>query len=95
MPDARGRRHQKAVGYHRVDVRVEVEVFAKGVEGQEEGGAALGEIEGGTEGGGDGLLGDGAQAFEETAIAVESVSEEFGQGENVVTVVDGKQSMID
>ena len=72
---------QKAVGYERVDVRMEVEVFAETVKGQEEGGAAFREIEGGPEGGGDRLLGEGAQAFQEASIPVECGPEQLGQSE--------------
>ena len=86
---------EEAVGCQSVDMRVEIKVFAEGVKGQEEGGAPFREIEGGTEDGGDCLLGDGAKPLQEAAITVESRSEKLGQSENVVAMSDRQQNMVD
>ena len=86
---------QQAVGGQGVDMRVEIEVFAKSVQGQEERGPTFREIEGSTEGAGDGLLRDGTQAFEQAAMTVEGRPQEFGESEDVVAVGDGKQDLVD
>ena len=56
-------RIQEAVSDQGVNMRVEVEVLAEAVEGEEEGGATFGKLECGAQQLGDGLLGDGAEAF--------------------------------
>ena len=86
---------KEAIGDERVNVRVKIQVFAKGVQGEEEGGDALGEVEGGAEEFGDGLLGEGAQPLQEAAMALEVRSEKFGQGQDDMAVGNGKQDVID
>lgn len=61
---------QKSIGHERMNVGVEVEVFAKGGEGEGKGRSACGEAQGRAEDGGDDLLGDDAEAPEETAMAM-------------------------
>ena len=67
----------------------------EGVEGKEEGGAALGQLECGAQQLGDGLLGNGAEAFEETAMAVEDRAQEFRQSQDDMTVGNRKEDVID
>jgi len=50
-------------------MRMKIEVFAEGVEGEKEGGKPFGLIEGGAENLGEGLLSDGAEEFEESAVS--------------------------
>jgi hypothetical protein len=78
-----------------MNVGVEVEVFAKGVEGEEEGGSALGETQGRAEDGGDGLLGDGAEALEETAVTIEEGPQELREGQDEMPVGNGEEDVID
>jgi hypothetical protein len=59
---------------------MKVEVFAQGVEGEDKGGMGVGQAEGGAEVGGEALMGEGAQAFEESAVALETGPQHFGQG---------------
>jgi hypothetical protein len=65
------------------------------VEGEEVGGATLGKLECGAQQLGDGLLGDGAEAFEETAMAVEDGAQEFRQGQDDMTVGNRQEDVID
>ena len=58
---------------------MEVEVFAEGVEGEDESGMGGGEIEGGAEVFGETLVGQGAEGFEEGAVALEARAEHFGK----------------
>jgi hypothetical protein len=76
-------------------MRVEVEIFAKGVEREEEGRSAFGEAQGRAEDGGDGLLGDGAEALEETAMAMEEGPQELRQGQDEMPVGDRQEDVID
>ncbi|MEN9675473.1 MAG: hypothetical protein RIS76_1369 [Verrucomicrobiota bacterium] len=65
------------------------------MEGKEEGGATLGQLECGAQQLGDGRLGDGAEAFEETAMAVEDRTLEFRQSQDDMTVGNRQQDVID
>jgi len=70
-------------------VGMEVEVFAEGVQGEDEGGMGIGQVEGGAEVFGEALVGEGAEAFEEGAVALEIRAEHFGQGQDVMAVRHG------
>ena len=65
---------------------MEVEVFAEGVEGEDESGMGGGEIEGGAEVFGETLVGEGAEAFEQAAVALEIGVEHFGERQAVMAV---------
>ena len=82
---------EEAVGDEGVEVRVEVEVFAEGVQGEDEGGLGVGEAEGGAEVFGEALVGSGAEVFEEAAVALEIGAEHFGDGQDVMTVGHGRE----
>ena len=70
---------------------MEVEVFAEGVEGEDESGMGGGEIEGGAEVFGETLVGQGAEGFEEGAVALEIRAEHLGQGQDVMAVGHGRE----
>jgi len=59
---------EEAVGDNRVEVGMEVEVFTKGVEGEDESGLGIGQVEGGAEVCGEALVGEGAEAFDSNAL---------------------------
>ena len=82
---------EEAVGDEGVDVGVEIEVFAEGVEGHDDAGDALGAGQGGAEVFLEAFMGEGAEALEEVAVALEIGAEHFGDGQDVVAVGHGRQ----
>lgn len=77
---------QQPLGHQGMDVGVEVEILAEGVEGEEEGRASARQSQGGAKKLGQRLLRDGTEAPEEGAIAAKERAQYFGQGEDDVTV---------
>jgi hypothetical protein len=54
---------EESVGDEGVDMGMEVEVFAEGVEGEDDGWMGVGQVEGGAEEFGEALVGEGAEGF--------------------------------
>ena len=79
---------EEAVGNERVDVGMKIEVFAKGVEGENDGWMRLGFTECGTEIKGEALMGRRAEMFEERTVPLEIGAEHLRQCEDVVPVGD-------
>ncbi len=67
MPDAVG--IEESFGHESMKMRMKIEVFAEGVEGEIVGGKPFGLFEGGAVYLGEGLLSDGAEEFEESAVS--------------------------
>ena len=67
MPDAVG--IEESFGDESMNVRMKIEVFAEGVEGEKEGGKPFGLMESGAENLGEGRLRDGAEEFEQSAVS--------------------------
>ena len=80
---------EEAIGCEDVDVGVEEEVVAKGVDGGCGGDAALGEVEPGAEGVAQGVDGRLEEMVEEVAAFAEDAAEDFWDGEDVLAVGDG------
>ena len=83
---------EEAVGNERVDVGMKIEVFAKGVEGENDGWMRLGFTECRTEIKGEALMGCGAEMFEERTVPLEISAEHLRQGEDVVPVGDWSEN---
>ena len=60
---------EESLGNESMKVRMKVEVLDEGVEGEKEGGKPFGLMEGGAENLGEGLLSDGAEEFEQSAVS--------------------------
>ncbi len=78
--------HEQAVGDKGVKVGVKVEILAEGVDGHDDAGQAVGQIEHGALILGQALVGDPAQVFEQVAVVTEVNSQHLGQGEGEVPV---------
>ncbi len=83
---------EEAVGNERVDVGMKIEVFAKGVEGENDGWMRLGFTECRTEIKGEAMMGCGAEMFEERTVPLEISAEHLRQGEDVVPVGDWSEN---
>lgn len=68
-----------------------LEIFAKGVEGEDERGVGVRPAEGGTEVFGEALVSESAEVFEQGAVALEIGAEHFGQGQDVMAVGHGSK----
>ena len=79
---------EQAVGNERMDVGMKIEVFAKGVEGENDGGMRLGFAECRTEIQGETLMGCSAEMLQERAVPLEIGAEHLRQSEDVVPVGD-------
>jgi hypothetical protein len=77
---------KEAVGHEGVNVGMEVEVFAEGVQGHDHARYAFGAVERRAEVFGNALVGQGAELFEEAAMALEIGPEHFRDGQDVMTV---------
>ena len=80
---------EEAVGHEGVEMGMEVEVFAKGVQGEDDGGVGVAPAKGSTEIFGEALVGEGAEAFEQAAVTLEIGAEHFGKGQDVMAVGHG------
>ena len=81
---------------HNVEnMRMKIEVFAIGVEGENKGRNAFREIEGELEGLGDGFLSEGRDVPEKAAVALKEGTKQLGQGQDEVAVWDGEENVID
>jgi hypothetical protein len=65
---------------------MKVEIFAKGVEGEEDAGHACGAVQGGAQIFGEAFLGQRAEPLEQVAMALEKRAEYFGDGQGVMAV---------
>ena len=83
-----GRSHKKSVGYQGVDVGVEIKVFAKGVERHDDAGNALGAAQGGAEVFREAFVGEGAEAFEQVAVALEVGAQHSRDSQDIMPVRD-------
>jgi hypothetical protein len=79
---------EEAVGSQDVEMRVEDEVVAKGVEGGDGSDAALGEVESGAEGVLKGVDGGVEENGEELAAFAEDAAQDAGDGEDELTMGD-------
>jgi len=86
---------EQTVGDESMNVRMKIEVFAKGMEGENKGRNTFGKIEGELEGLGDGFLSESRDASEKTAVALKEGTKELGQGQDEVAVLDGEENVID
>ena len=86
---------EEAVGDEGVEVGMEIEVFAEGVEGHDDAGDALGAGQGGAEVFLEAFMGEGAEALEEVAVALEIGAEHFGDGQDVVAVGHGGEDLVE
>jgi hypothetical protein len=77
---------EESVGSEEVEVRVEDEVVAKGVEGGDGADAALGEIEAGAEGILEGVDGGVEENVEELAALAEDAAQDAGDGKDELTM---------
>ncbi len=75
-----------AVSNERVDVGMKIKVFAKGVEGKNDGWMSLGFTEWRTETKGEALMGCGAEMFEERTAPLEVSAEHIRQSEDSASV---------
>ena len=96
---------EESIGDEGVNMGMEVEVFAKGVQGEDDGGVEGIEPpphpvplprwergrSGGTEVFGEALVGEGAEAFEQAAVTPEIGAEHFGDGQDVMAVRHGSE----
>ena len=80
---------EEAIGCEDVDVGVEEEVVAKGVDGGGGGDASVGEAEPGAKGVAQGVDGGLEEMLEEVAAFAEDGAEDFGDGKDVLAVGDG------
>jgi len=78
--------HKEPVGGQRVEVRVEVEVFAEGVDGHDDAGRALGQAERGALELGQAAVGDAAEFLDEPAMEPEVGPQHLGDRERQVPV---------
>ncbi len=83
---------EEAVGNERVDMGMKIEVFAKGVEGENDGWMCLGFTECRTEIKGEALMGCGAEMFEERTVPLEISAEHLRQSQDVVPVGDWSEN---
>jgi hypothetical protein len=79
---------EQAVGNERMDVGMKIEVFAKGVEGENDGGMRLGFAECGAQIKRETLMGCSAEMLEERAVPLKIGAEHLRQSEDVVPVGD-------
>jgi hypothetical protein len=89
-----GGRDKQAVGYESVNVRVEVEVFAEGVEGENDAGHAFGAGQGDAQVIGEALLGETAEVLEQEAMAQKIRTEHFWNSQDVVAMGHGSHYVI-
>ena len=75
---------EEPVGHQRVDVGMEVEVFAKGVEGENNGRDALRTVQGGAQVRGQAFLGQGTEPLEQAAMVLKVGTEHSGEGQDIV-----------
>ena len=80
---------EEAVGHEGVEMGMEVEVFAKGVQGEDDGGVGVAPAKGSTEVFSEALVGEGAEGFEQAAVTLEIGAEHFGKGQDVMAVGHG------
>jgi hypothetical protein len=92
----RGRRvaEKEAVGHEGVDVGMEVEVFAKGVQGEDDAGDAFWAVQGGAQVFGQALVSQGAEPLEEMAVALEIGPQHLWDGQDVMTMRNGCQHAV-
>ena len=86
--------HEEPVGGQRVEVRVEVEVFAEGMNGHDDAGRALGQPERGAMELGQAAVGDAAEFLDEPAMKSEIRAQHLGDSERQVPVRHGRQDGI-
>ena len=77
-----------------MDVGVEIKVFAKRVQRQDDPRDALGAVQGGTEVFPQALMGQGAEPLEQPPVPLEVGAQHSGNGQDVVPVRHGGQHMI-
>ena len=77
---------EKAIGNEGVEVGVEVEGFAKGVDDKDDGGDGVGEIEGGVEVFSKAQACGVAEVFEQGAVALEISAQHFGKSQDVMAM---------
>jgi hypothetical protein len=70
----------------------EVEVFAEGMESEDDAGDALRAVQGGAQVVSEGLLRQSTEVFEEVAVALEIGAEHFGNGQDVMAVGHGART---
>ena len=85
---------EKAIGNEGMDVRVEIEVFAKSVEGQDDCGMRLFIPEGRSESDRQTLLSGGAEVFEKDPVPQEIGTEHFWQCQDVMPVRDRSEDAL-
>jgi hypothetical protein len=85
---------EQAVGNHRVQVRVEIQVLAKGVDGHDYTGEAVGQVQGGLHVFQQARVGDVAEFLEQGAVETEVRAQHLGDAEGEVTVRDGEQDRL-
>ena len=88
------RAHEQPVGDQGVQVGVEVEVLAEGVDGHDDAGQALGQVERGAQIFEQALVGEAAQVLEQVAVEAEVRAQHLGDAEGEMAVRDGEQDRL-
>jgi hypothetical protein len=77
---------EKAVGDKGMDMGVKVQILAKGVDGHDAGGDAIGHFEGGLLVFNEAFLGQTAEVFDQVAVVLKVGAQHFWNGEHIVTM---------
>jgi hypothetical protein len=85
---------EEAVGDQGVEVGMEVEVLAEGVDRHHDAGQAFGQVERGAQVFEQALVSKTAQVLEQVAVEAEVRAQHFGNAEGEMTVRDGKQDCL-
>ncbi len=85
---------EQPVGDTGVQMRVPVEVFAKGVDRHDDAGQALGQVQRGAEVFEEALVRDGAEVFEQVAVIAEVWAQHLGNAEGEVAVRHRKEDRL-
>jgi hypothetical protein len=84
--------HEQSVGDEGVEVGMEVEVLAEGVDGHDDAGQAVGQVEHGALIVGQALVGDAAHILEQIPVVAKVDPQHFGQGKGEMPVGHGEKN---